>query len=169
MNHRTIQAIFNLQAGKISLITFHNDFPEFQHEDFLQRTLEEILIKREGEQLEMLLLYFFLTEFPTSLQKRISQLLKEDWHFCHEDIALALQRNFKLDDSVEDLMAAMETKFEYMDDDELREPFIIKCAYALADLGSEQSKEALIRLSTTNDPIVRDAAQFQLNRIRAKE
>lgn len=167
MNSRMKQSIFDLQAGKISSTLFLKDFPEFQTESFLLRTLDEIIDTQDGEKLEMLLLYFFLTEFPAFLQKRISQLLNANWHICHEDIALALQRNFKLDDSVGDLETAMETKFEYMEDDELREPFVTKCAYALADLGSEKGLQALNRLSSSKDPLVSAAAKFQLNRIGA--
>ncbi|MFM9951628.1 MAG: hypothetical protein ACKV1O_27095 [Saprospiraceae bacterium] len=44
------------------------------------------------------------------------------------------------------------------------EPFVTKCMYAIADLNTEASKSKLSELAGSDDPVIKKAAQNQLNR-----
>ena len=84
-----------------------------------------------------------------------SKLLLEDWHQMHEDIVFDLGL---IGDprSVEPISKAATMQFKYLVEWQNLHEFQRKCAYALARIATEESKEALQTLSIHADPYIRE-------------
>ncbi len=89
------------------------------------------------------------------------QLLECDWHHSHEDIALTLQK-LKDPKAIKALQQSAETKFDYLAYDN-SEAFARKCIWALADIGTEEAKQALNEISASSNNVVAGYAQKRLD------
>ena len=86
----------------------------------------------------------------------LGRLLLEEWHDSQEDIVFELgQRRAR--DAVRIIEKAAATPFQLLDDgaDGLSQ-FKRKCAYALAYIGTEESRLALERFVSSDDPDLRE-------------
>lgn len=94
-----------------------------------------------------------LVEDETSLVPLYSQLLLQDWHEMHEDIVFELGL---IGDPrpVEAILKAATIPFSYLIKWQNLHEFQRKCAYALARIATEESREALKILSTNSDPYI---------------
>ena len=77
------------------------------------------------------------------------QLLQATWHFDHEDITLVLQR---IGDprAIEVLLKTATQKYDYLEYDDSKS-LSRKCIWALADIGTKESEEALKELAKNQD------------------
>ena len=93
----------------------------------------------------------------------LSSVLPEDWHESHEDIVfdLGLAGN---PDTVEAIAQAVVIPFQYLVEWGNLQEFQRKCTYALAKIGTEQSRLALVSLSENSDPHIREYAQEGLSK-----
>lgn len=84
-----------------------------------------------------------------------SKILLEDWHQMHEDIVFDLGL---IGDPrcVESIFKATTIQFKYLVEWQNLHEFQRKCAYALARVATEESKEALQTLSNHADPYIRE-------------
>ena len=95
------------------------------------------------------------------------KLLKEDWHFCHEDIASYFQR-FKIPEAVDLLYETSLRQFEYLEYDDFF-ALAVKCIWALGDINTKESIDKLKLLAQSNNEIIKKNALNQLERIRNGE
>ena len=85
----------------------------------------------------------------------LAHILLEDWHDSHEDIVfeLGLIGNPCVIDSIAKVATI---HFEYMERWGTLHEFQRKCAYALARIGTDESREALEGLAQNSDPHLRE-------------
>ncbi len=95
------------------------------------------------------------------------ELLETKWHFRHEDIVLALQAT-KDNRATKTLLKTAKIKFEYLDYDNSYS-LSRKCTWALADIGTDESKKALEELSQWHDKEIAEYAQKRLNNWEAEK
>jgi len=98
---------------------------------------------------------------PEDVTPYLVQLLESPWHFGHEDITLVLQR---IGDprATEVLLKTATRKFEYLEYDDSKS-LSRKCTWALADIGTKESKEALKVLAKKQDNEIAEFAQKRLD------
>lgn len=87
-------------------------------------------------------------------------LLREPWHYRHEDIVTLLQ-GLKDPNTVDCIYEAALAKLDYMDYDESYS-LARKCIHVLADIHSDKALEKLALLAESPIPIVREKAMKQL-------
>lgn len=90
------------------------------------------------------------------------ELLSADWHLCHENIVLQLQQ-LKDPRAIKILQKTVERKFKYLEYDD---SFGLgrKCSWALADIGTEEAKEALRKIAASSNEKISGYAKKRLNR-----
>ncbi|WP_345858491.1 hypothetical protein [Shewanella algae] len=89
-------------------------------------------------------------------------LLPLEWHKSHEDIARYLQL-LKPVNAVPVLLNVAQKKFAYLEYDNSL-ALARKCVWAIADIGTEQSKEALKSLSVCGDT---DVEGYAIKRLQS--
>lgn len=90
------------------------------------------------------------------------QVLPEDWHFRHEDVVSAMQW-LRCRDAVLVLERRATDCPEYLAWDD-NYALARKCTWALADIGTEEARQALIRLSNADVAAIQGFAQKRLDR-----
>ena len=81
------------------------------------------------------------------------RLLLEDWHDLHEDIVFELGLLGE-PSAVSAIQRAINIPFGHLVDWGNLHEFQRKCAYALARIGTEESREALKMLARSSDPYI---------------
>jgi HEAT repeat protein len=82
------------------------------------------------------------------------RLLLEDWHDLHEDIVVELGLLGE-PSAVGAILKAISIPFGHLVEWGNLHEFQRKCAYALARIGTEESREALEMLARSTDPYIR--------------
>jgi hypothetical protein len=139
--------------------------PPFGH-DFRAdpRHAVELLEKARQErspvdvELSLILLHIF-GSLPDALHL-LNQLLVEEWHYKHEDIAFALE-GLHDPSSVEPLYQAALSRHEYLDYDE-GYALSRKCTWALYKIGTPEAFERLRDLSRVENPVIAGYARKRL-------
>ena len=88
------------------------------------------------------------------------ELLPQEWHYKHEDIARYLQQ-LKSSKAVDALFTVTTKKFEYLEYDNSLS-FARKCTWALADIGTDSAKASLESLARCGEVEVELLAQKRL-------
>lgn len=98
-----------------------------------------------------------------SLVPIFNKILLEDWHDSHEDIVfeLGLIGN---PSSTKSIALAAKIPFRYMEEWGNLHEFQRKCAYALARIGTEESHNALEKLSKSSDIYLQEYGQEGLQK-----
>ena len=131
-----------------------------KHNDLVKLFEHAISIKSPGE-VENAVNATYTMDQPEDFVPYLKQLLASPWHFDHEDIVSLLQR-IAAPETVDVLFKITTTKFEYLDYNDSK-PLARKCTWALADIGSNEAKEALIELSKNQDPEIAAFAQKRID------
>lgn len=125
------------------------------------KNLQSALRWESGEKTEEVI--FEICEFglDKDFTPFLVELLDSDWHFKHEDIVQFMQ---ELGDerATQILLKKTLRKFDYLVYDNSY-PLSRKCTWALADIGTDESKNALIQISTNEDDVIRGYAQKRLD------
>ncbi|MFY0602135.1 MAG: hypothetical protein JXR03_20840 [Cyclobacteriaceae bacterium] len=159
--------IMQLTLGSIDQGSFLKKFgkglesiPYYIHEN-----LKNALILEDADFVEYGLLLGFNFSFPEKQDfiNVLSSLLLQEWHYKHEDIARILQK-LKSPESVDSLYQAVNTDYEYLEYNNC-EALIVKCAYALGDINTEEAREKLRLMSESDNEIIQEAGKKQLERI----
>lgn len=89
------------------------------------------------------------------------ELLKEDWHYKHEDVVFALQGS-RDSRAVEILYETAVKKYNYLS---YNNSYALarKCTWALADIGTHGAREKLILLSKIDDEEIANYAKKRLD------
>ncbi|WP_425100659.1 hypothetical protein [Tropicibacter sp. S64] len=103
----------------------------------------------------------FPMQHCAGLCELLADVLLEDWHFRHEDVALAIQ-DLKCTCAIEALERRASSNPNYLEWDE-NHALARKCTWALADIGTVEAKQALERLSESETLVVRGFAQKRLD------
>jgi hypothetical protein len=90
------------------------------------------------------------------------QLLEVECHFRHEDIARLLQMA-KDNRATRSLLRTAQRKFEYLSYDNSY-ALARKCTWALADIGTSESKDALLELASSGDSIIAEYAKRRIDK-----
>lgn len=88
----------------------------------------------------------------------LAKLLLEHWHEAHEDIVFELGLIGEPSTTAA-IAKAAEMRFEYLIDWDNLHAFQRKCAYALARIGTTESKVALELMAKHSDPMLREYGQ----------
>lgn len=123
----------------------------------LQRSAQQ----KDPDRFEEALSACFPMRHGEELCELLSHVLVEDWHFRHEDVALAIQK-LKCTCAVEALERRASCNPDYLFWDESN-ALARKCAWALADIGTDDARQALERLSKSEILIVRGFAKKRLD------
>lgn len=126
--------------------------------------LQKIMHNRDDLALESLLLATYASqgELPPEAVELINELILADWHKQHEDLARSLQR-YKRTTSVSALERAAQLTLPYLVDQQTLDAFHRKCTWALADIGTLEARNALIKLSRCGDIELAGYAQKRLD------
>ncbi|HID39606.1 MAG TPA: hypothetical protein EYP36_08840 [Calditrichaeota bacterium] len=165
MTDDEMKILRDLHLGRINFEEFTSLYPIEITNSYLIRELGRAIDCHDVKALAYLLSVFYKRGFFSELCKYLTDLMIQSWHKEHENIAMVLQFDVKCPDSVDNLIKAMEMKYKYLFDRCDYEPFVTKCMYAIADLGTDYSKQKLTELSLSEDPILAEAAKFQLDRL----
>ena len=123
----------------------------------LQKTVEQ----KDPDGFEEALRACFPMQHWDGVCELLAEALVADWHFRHEDIALAIQ-DLKCACAVEALEHRAASNPDYLEWDE-NHALARKCTWALADIGSDAAKQALERLSKSDILVVRGFAQKRID------
>ena len=93
---------------------------------------------------------------------QLIDLIESDWHYRHEDIARLLQ-DAKDNRATSALHRIASRKFEYLNYDNSY-ALARKCTWALADIGTLESKNALVDLANSNDETIAGYAQRRIDK-----
>lgn len=127
--------------------------------------LQDTLIDKDYVLVEYLLALAEAIEVSTEgYVNTLNILLTQGWHYQHENIAFALER-LKSPTSINPLFEAAFAQHPYLGYDE-DYALAIKCIWGLGRIGTVEASSKLEALAKSNNPIVRDNAVKQLNKIR---
>lgn len=133
--------------------------------EYLQTLFDCAITEKSGEDIDMLFsLGSIFGLFNKEHLPLFYTLLKEQWHYEHENIVFFLQF-LKDPDSIESLYNTALTYYDYLEYNDCY-ALIRKCCFALGDINTPESKEKLRLLSLSDNEIIRDAAleQFEIER-----
>jgi hypothetical protein len=125
------------------------------------RILKDANERRDSKQIEYGLMLYRLFETQEMNSDILCALLAQDWHISHENIAEILQE-LRDPNSVDCLFNATFAQFSYLDYDESY-ALAVKCIWALGDIGSQYAREKLAILSSSDNKLIRENAEYQLN------
>ena len=126
--------------------------------------LQSIMQNRDDSALDSLLLttHGSQGELPPEAVELINELILADWHKQHEDLARSLQRHRRTT-SVSALERAAQLTLPYLVEQQTLDAFHRKCTWALADIGTLEARNALIKLSRCDDIELAGYAQKRLD------
>jgi hypothetical protein len=159
------KVVNELYLGRISFEEFRSKHPELLTNDYIENEFEKAVNSKDKKVLGYLLSVLYQKGFSPELCPYLSDLMIADWHKEHENIAMVLQFDVKCPNSVDNLIKAMEFKFDYLFDMGDYEPFVTKCMYAIGDLGTDYALKRLNDLVECDDSIISEAAKHQLERL----
>ena len=102
----------------------------------------------------------FNLDFDSTHLPLLLPLVTADWHQRHEDVVSAID-DLRSPDAIDALIKATQNIPEYLEFDDSR-ALAVKAIWALSKIDSDAAKEALKRLSLTDDPIVANQAKNRL-------
>ena len=104
-------------------------------------------------------------EIPDGLVHLVHEVIDDNWHTCQEEMVGMLQ-DWQNPESVGPLRAAIGLKpdLRHLDYDDYG-AFYNRCLWALTDVGTREAIDAIKEYATSIDPVLRDKAQYRLERI----
>ncbi|MBO6897083.1 MAG: hypothetical protein JJ868_06885 [Shimia sp.] len=124
--------------------------------------LQKAVRQKDPDKFEDALNACFPMQFREGLCDLLADVLNADWHFRHEDVAHAIQ-TLTCACAVEALERRALNSPEYLAWDE-DHALARKCTWALADIGTDEAKQALERLSLSEITVVRGFAQKRIDK-----
>ncbi len=126
------------------------------------KLLQDAYHQKNCESVEHALLLGFSFEFTQKYVPILCDLIVEDWHCQHENIARLLQE-LKDPSSINCLYKTALAEYKYLDYDDSY-TLAIKCIWALGDINEEYSKEKIEQLALSDNQVIKKAAEKQLKR-----
>ncbi|MFC5473994.1 hypothetical protein [Paraherbaspirillum soli] len=159
MNADQRNLILNLSLGRVSKDEFLRHFPEIleSNGDYLRHELERAFSSKDADAVEHLLLLGFQFGCTESSAEVLCNLILQDWHTQHENIAMVL-KDMRYPGAVQCLYQAALAVFPYLDYDESY-ALGVKCIYALRAIGTSNAKEKLALIAQGSNAILAENAE----------
>ena len=122
--------------------------------------LQQARTTRDADSVEAALTVAFQRGLTPSLVPLLCDLILDDWHTRHEDIALALEE-LRDPHSIDALARAALSSHAYLDYDE-NFGFARKCTWALARIATHEAFERLRELARCSNPTIAAYASKRL-------
>jgi hypothetical protein len=134
------------------------------HAESFERELRAASVEQDGDTLDWLLVLGVKRDLvDTRLAPLLASLLLEEWHTRHDELARILQD--LRDPAVADTLAAAATTIPpYLAAVDSGHAFARKCIWALADIGTVEAHQHLLRLARHPDREVAGYAARRLDR-----
>jgi hypothetical protein len=163
MTNEEKNLIEELMRKSITKEEFQKQFSMDLNEVFLLQRLERAYEQNNADDLEYVMFVGFAFDlYSEKMANILSQLLIQDWHHVHEDLASVLQ-DLKDPQSIDNLYQTALANYEYLDFDDSY-ALAVKCIWALGDINTEYAREKLKLLAKSNNSIIKENAVNQLNR-----
>nr|WP_319396638.1 hypothetical protein [uncultured Desulfobacter sp.] len=165
MTNAEKKLIEELMSDTITKMEFRNRFPVDiqQNSDYILSNLEKAFNDKNADDIEdILFVGFSFSLFSNKFVNVLCDLIIEEWHYKHEDIAMILQE-LKDPQSIDNLYKTALSKYEYLDYDDSC-ALAVKCIWALGDINTDYAREKLKLLATSDNSIIKENAVRQLNR-----
>lgn len=124
--------------------------------------LEEALASEDADDVECALIVGFVVGFRRDDVGILLALLRESWHYKHEDIVSALA-GLSAKEAIDGLYQATQWTPDYLDYDESR-ALAVKAIWALGQINDERAFATLDRLRLDSNSVVANAAAEQVER-----
>lgn len=163
-----MEYINELMTGEISKEKFLKKNNIADIEDVIMRGLHNAYEIEDAEHTDIFIYLIFVYELYTEKYVSIlNELLVCGWHYQHENIAMILKK-IKSPASVEYLYREVLTQREYLayNDNESK---IVKCLWALGEIGTENALQKLSILAERKEQIIRKNAIQQMERAVKKD
>jgi hypothetical protein len=168
MDDTTRKLIFEFALGRLSIDEFVLRFgvdPRIDP-DYVRRALECAIDHRSAPDVESAMALAFSFGFSASWAQIFCNLLGDDWHTSHEDIASALQ-DIRDPSTVDCLFQRACNRPVYLEYDD-NFALAVKCIWALHDIGTADAEEKLRLLADSDIPSIRNSALERLNDLSAR-
>jgi hypothetical protein len=163
MTEQEKKIIGDYNTGTISKESFLKNYPFELNEAYVYNLFHTACKNKNAEEIDygiMVLSFVSTFENPNKYVDILNDLLKEDWHYKHEDIVLFLQE-LKSPTSIDALYSRALVKPSYMDYDDTYS-LARKCIHALGDINTDYSREKLMQLASSDIPVIKEKAEKQL-------
>jgi hypothetical protein len=165
--------------GAMSREDFISAFPGDLSAERIEDDLREARVLRGQDEVSDVVLLGSIVGFEARHADALARLLAEDWHLAHEDLASSLQdlargsREGSRDDGpapewtpdiLDALYQAAVANHPYLDFDD-NFALARKCAWALGQIRTPAAVEKLRLLATSDNPVIRDHAREQFERL----
>jgi hypothetical protein len=152
---------------RVSKEQFAQGFPGALVDNKLSlKILSQAFDEKSAEDLRYAIIIGGAFGFSSEHKDVLSRLSSADWHVSHEDIVMALVRgNFQDDATADALYAATQFVPEYLKFDDCR-ALAVNAIWGLGKISGKYSEGKLALLANSPDPVLRQAAEYQLNSIR---
>ncbi|MDJ0368062.1 HEAT repeat domain-containing protein [Hymenobacter sp. H14-R3] len=163
INEQERALIIKLLSNKITQQEFEKLYPVPITKAYVLECLNEAVELEDDDKLwpAMVLAY---DGADTDFLPILEGLLVAEWHTSHENIALILQR-LKSTTSVQCLFKAATMHFTYLEEDEFFD-LARKCLWALGSINNEEAREMIKSLANSDNEVIREHAQEQIQRIK---
>ena len=155
--------IIAMTVGKISEEEFYRRYPVDVSREYQIGLLETAYREQNADDIEHAVLLGYALKYSAEHVDILCRLMVEKWHMQHENIA-GIMQELKAPESVDCLYQAAVVDLDYLDYDEAY-ALAVKCAWALGAVRTEQAREKLQLLAKNENPVKRDAALHQLERL----
>ncbi|WMJ71956.1 hypothetical protein RCC89_02040 [Cytophagaceae bacterium ABcell3] len=100
---------------------------------------------------------------------QLQELITNDWHQQHAEIARIFQFKITCVNSIEPILESIKKQYSYLFDQDDFYPYVEKCVNAIRVIGNDKAKEALDALMRTSPDLeVRRLAKNQLTKFEDK-
>lgn len=128
---------------------------------FITKNLEKSYEEKNAEEVGLLLYIIFEYDlFSEQYVDILCKLLYSKWHYEHENIAMIFDK-LKSANTIKALYDTASTKFEYLDYDDSY-ALAVKCIWGLGKMNTNESKEALEKLTKSDIEVISKNAKEQL-------
>lgn len=130
-------------------------------ENYIQHLIKQAISSKDDSLVEEAMVLLYTSHFkPESFSLLLCQLLTENWHTKHEDIAMLLKQ-VKSPETVNCLYNAAELRFDYLDYDDTCQ-FARKCIKALSTIENKNAIEKLKLLANSKNHVIAEYAKKEL-------
>jgi len=155
--------VFDVALNRVSEKEFLRKFPVDPRKDteYVSRALVQAGLRKDRDQVECAILLGYKFGFSSSCVPVVCQLILEDWHREHENMASMFQHCLPDPRAVDSLFKTANTQVEYLDFDEAY-ALAVKCIWSLYTIGTPEAREKLALLAQSPDEIIAGNAQRRL-------